>query len=251
MSSEIHNLQLESLLDNPVQADHIIIDPPYGKTQNKWDKVIPFETLWAIINKCAKPTSNIIIFGMEPFASRLRLSNLKDYRYDIIWEKTRPVGFLNAYCQPLRAHESISIFYRKKTTYNVVKADGERYIRKSPKDASVKMSNCYRPFVEQRDRDMEGRFPTSVLRISNFNGCKFGFSEDRTVHQTQKPVALMELLIQMYTNPGETVLDFCMGSGTTGVACKRQGRSFIGLEKDAEFFELAQKRISEAMEIDA
>jgi len=179
---------------------------------------------------------------MEPFASHLRLSNKKDYRYDLIWSKTRGTGFLNAYKQPLRSHESISIFYRKQTTYNVVKTPGEHYVKKSSKEP-MKRDNCYRPFLDNRFREFDGRFPTSVMHISNFNGCVFGYSKDRTVHQTQKPVELMERLIQMYTNPGETVLDFCMGSGTTGVAALKQGRNFIGFEKEEEFYILASSRL--------
>lgn len=244
----LYNCACEEMIGKLQQVDAVIVDPPFGVTNNSWDKVIPFDIFWALVKSCLKPNGVVISFAMEPFASRLRLSNITDYKYDIIWNKTRGTNFLNAYNRPISSHEVICIFYAKKGTYNILKTEGDFYSKKDPKRVE-KNTTCYRK-IESREREFnDGRFPTSVWTVSNFNGCKFGFSEDRTIHQTQKPVWLMERLVCTYTNPGDTVLDFCMGSGTTGVACVRQNRNFIGVENDSVngYFELSKSRIESAL----
>lgn len=248
---QLHNCKCENMIGQLPQVDAVIVDPPFGVTNNAWDKVIPFDVFWALINSCLKPNGVVVSFSMEPFASRLRLSNIKMYRYDVIWYKTRGTGFLNANRRPINSHENICVFYKGKTTYNILKTTGAPYRRAAPPKGreAMKNGNCYRKGLESRERVFDdGRYPTTVWLASNSNGCRFGFSPDQNIHQTQKPVWLMERLVCTYTNPNDTVLDFCMGSGTTGVACVRQDRNFIGVESDKVngFFDLAKTRIEKA-----
>lgn len=248
---QLHNCKCENMIGQLPQVDAVIVDPPFGVTNNAWDKVIPFDVFWALINSCLKPNGVVVSFAMEPFASRLRMSNLAMYKYDIVWNKTKPVGFLNAKKRPLNAHEMLCVFYARQPTYNPLRTEGDPYYKAPPKPSGefIKPDNCYRPYLRNLKKESKcGRYPSTVWTVSNFNGCKFGFSTDRTIHPTQKPVWLMERLICTYTNPGETVLDFCMGSGTTGVACVRQGRNFVGIESDkvSGFFDLAKTRIEKA-----
>ena len=209
---------LEAMRDIPDgSVDMVMTDPPYGTTACKWDSVIPFEPMWEQLKRITKKNGAIVLFGSEPFSSFLRVSNIKDYKYDWVWEKSQATGFLNAWRMPLKATENISVFYKKPPNYSPILTDKElKNIR--PVTASTKLSDCY----GARDLNVhkcppDKSMPKTILKFNNAQS---------NIHPTQKPVALMEYLIRTYTNQGETVLDFTMGSGTTGVACKNLGRSF-------------------------
>jgi site-specific DNA-methyltransferase (adenine-specific) len=234
----IHGDCLEKMAEiEDGSVDMVLADPPYGTTACKWDSIIPLEPMWAHLKRVIKPNGAIVICGSEPFSSILRCSNLKMFRCDWVWDKKKAANFAQSGFQPMKYHEMISVFYSKKPTYNPQKTDGKAVKKTSSKhqnkerreaglDMPVKYSEGYEP---------SKRLPRSIIEISKPGG-KF-------IHPTQKPVALMEYLIKTYTNEGETVLDFTMGSGTTGVACVNLNRSFIGIEKDAEYFQLATDRI--------
>ena len=216
-------------------VDLILTDPPYGTTACKWDSVIPLEPMWEQLKRVIKPNGAIVLFGSQPFTSVLVASNFKMFRYEWVWEKTMATGALNANKMPLRAHETICVFYKLLPTYIPQKTTGKPY-RKNMRSEMV--GECYggtglKPLFEQINKGT--RMPRSVLRISNSN--------HKNLHPTQKPVALMEYLIKTYTNDGETVLDFTMGSGTTGVACVNTNRKFIGIERDDKYFDISVKRI--------
>ena len=219
--------------------DAIITDPPYGTTACKWDTVIPFEPMWEQLNRIIKPNGAIALFGSEPFSSLLRVSNLKNYKYDWIWEKEMGTGFGNANRQPLRNIENIPVFYKKQPIYNPQKTKGKPYKAASNggnHKTSVYADGGLNPIETNNNGD---RFPKQVIKISR---------DKNKLHPTQKPVALMEYLIKTYTNEGETVLDFTFGSGSTGVACVNTNRNFIGIELDKTYFDIATKRISDAQQ---
>ena len=227
---------LEAMRDIPDgSVDMVLTDPPYGTTACKWDSVIPFEPMWEQLKRITKKNGAIVLFGAEPFSSFLRVSNIKDYKYDWVWEKSQATGFLNAWRMPLKATENISVFYKKPPNYSPILTDKElKNIR--PVTASTKLSDCYGAHdLNVHKCPPDKSMPKTILKFNNAQG---------NIHPTQKPVALMEYLIRTYTNQGETVLDFTMGSGTTGVACKNLGRSFIGIEMDADYFAAASKRIN-------
>jgi len=209
--------------------DLIIADPPYGITNCEWDKVIPLEPLWKELHRVAKVTAAILIFGVEPFSSRLRLSNEDYYRYDWVWVKTYVTGFLNANRQPLRAHEFISVFYRKQPTYNPQKTSG--HIRKTCSRNSAN-SNLYGKAEKAVKYDSTERYPRSVLVFSSDK-------QTNALHPTQKPIELLKYFIKTYSNPGDTVLDFAMGSGSTGAAALMLNRDFVGIEQNRTFFNTA------------
>jgi DNA modification methylase len=227
---------LEAMKQIPTgSVDAIITDPPYGTTRCKWDSVIDFELMWEQLNRIIKPNGAIVLFGSEPFSSALRMSNIKNYKYDWVWEKSKATNFLNAKKQPLRAKESILVFYKKQPTYNPQMTKGKSYnkgIRKKQTKDDV-----YGSFNQTEVKSEGNRYPRDVLYF------KTAETEGETFHKTQKPVKLMEYLIKTYTNENEIVLDFTMGSGTTGVAAKNLNRSFIGIELDDKYFEIAQERI--------
>tara|TARA_R110000782_G_scaffold26993_1_gene68692 strand:+ start:455 stop:1204 length:750 start_codon:yes stop_codon:yes gene_type:complete len=221
-------------------VDAIICDPPYGTTACKWDSVIDFDLMWEQLNRIIKPNGAIVLFGSEPFSSVLRMSNIKMFRYDIIWEKSHARGFLNAWRQPMRKHENISLFYKNQPTYNPILKDKDpkniRPISKRSRSSQFnggKFSNEAAKRKCPNDKSM----PDSIL--------KFNSKVTPIQHPTQKPILLMEYLISTYTNENETVLDFTMGSGSTGVAAKNLNRDFIGIEQDEDYFNIANKRISE------
>ncbi|WP_447838242.1 DNA-methyltransferase [Aeromonas salmonicida] len=223
---------LLSLPDNSI--DMVLADPPYGTTQCKWDSVIDLSAMWRELERVCKPNAAIVMTAAQPFTAQLVCSNIGMFKYEIIWEKGNATGFLNAKKQPLRAHESVLVFYRQQPTYNPQMTSG--HARKTSKRKTVN-SECYGKALALSEYDSTERYPRSV---------QF-FSSDKqrgSYHATQKPVALMEWLLQSFSNPGDVVLDFCMGSGTTGVGCINTGREFIGMEMDAEIFEVAQARIS-------
>jgi DNA modification methylase len=220
-------------------VDLILCDPPYGTTACKWDSVIDFELMWVELKRVIKPNGAIVLFGSEPFSSALRMSNIEDYKYDWIWEKSNCTGFLNAKKQPLRYSELMSVFYKKQPTYNPQKTTGHKPTNASSTKLTHR-SDVYGKFNRVETGGDTDRYPKNIIKFDNV------IASNRVGHPTQKPVALMEYLVKTYTHENETVLDFTMGSGTTGVACVNLGRKFIGIEMDDNYFEIASKRIHEA-----
>ena len=228
----IHGDCLEKLKDIPdASVDMVLADPPYGTTACKWDTVIPFEPMWKELKRVRKPNAAIALFGSEPFSSALRMSNIKEFKYDWIWKKSRFANQLLAKKQPLKKHEVIKVFYPHKYI-----PQGLIEINKITKQGSRISDNNGGGIRDVEYIQKNTNYPTSIIEFN---------SQGKTVHPTQKPVALLEYLIKTYTLEGETVLDFTMGSGSTGVACKNLNRNFIGIEKDENYFEIAKKRIEE------
>lgn len=215
--------------------DLILCDLPYGTTQNKWDTVIPFDELWGHYVRISRGA--IVLTSAQPFTSALIMSNAKSFKYTWVWDKANSTGFLNAKKQPLRRTEDVVVFYDTQPTYNP-----QMEVRGRPrkKGGYIKKdgSDNYGSFKSVESVSNE-YYPTNLIEISNANRLE-------RYHPTQKPVALMEYLIKTYTNEGDTVLDNCMGSGTTGVACANTNRKFIGMELDSDYFRIARRRISEA-----
>ena len=227
---------MDKLIDDGVKVDAIITDPPYGTTKCKWDEVIPFDEMWERLNKLIKENGAIVLFGSEPFSSTLRVSNLKNYKYDWIWDKVQKSNFLNAKKQPLRSNETISVFYKKQCCYNYQKTKGHK--KKEVKNIERESVDLYNSQTGIHNYSSTERYPHSIIRFSKD-------TQKSSLHPTQKPVELMEYLVKTYTNEGDTVLDFTMGSGSTGVACVNTNRSFIGIELDEEYFEICKDRIIE------
>jgi site-specific DNA-methyltransferase (adenine-specific) len=220
--------------------DAIITDPPYGTTACKWDSVIDFELMWEQLNRVIKPNGAIVLFSSEPFSSALRMSNIKNYKYELIWKKSKCGSPFTAKYKPLTKHENISIFEKKgkKTTYNPQMVQGKPYKRTSKKGTNNMGFGAKSGF---QFGSLDGkRYPSTILDFPQ------KWRRQDQVHPTQKPVELMEYLIKTYTNENETVLDFTMGSGSTGVACVNTNRNFIGIEMDSNYFEIAEQRIKEA-----
>jgi len=237
---------MDRLIEEGIQVDAIITDPPYGTTACKWDSVIDFEEMWIRLNKLIKPNGAIVLFGSEPFSSALRMSNIKNYRYDWIWEKDKVTGFLNSKKQPLRNFENILLFYKKQPNYNPqFTKKNIKNIRPRMKDRNFKKRDVYSDFKDGdfREQDIGVAYPKQVLK---YNQEKVGRGIVR-YHPTQKPIKLMEYLIKTYTNENELVLDFTMGSGTTLVACKNLNRKGIGIELDKTYFDIAENRVNEAI----
>lgn len=217
-------------------VDMILCDLPYGTTACKWDSVIPFEPLWAHYKRVIKRNGAIVLTASQPFTTALISSNMKMFRYEWIWEKTNAVDFAMAKKRARKMHENVCVFSEGQTTYNPQMQIGKPYTDK-PRARSNNVHGSNMPNLGIVNSGT--RYPSSVVKISNGN--------NNMVHPTQKPVALMEYLIRTYTNEGETVLDNCMGSGTTGVACVNTRRNFIGIEKDDKYFAIAQARIEAAL----
>jgi DNA modification methylase len=232
-------IEMQNIPDGSVDA--IITDPPYGTRQCKWDSVIDFELMWEQLHRIIKPNGAIVLFGSEPFSSALRMSNIKNYRYDWKWDKDQAGNFAQAKKQPLKTYEDIIVFYNKQCNYYPIKTDADpQKIRPISDGAKV---NTYIVQKHSIDYNPKKRYPKAILKYStNMAEC----NKTKRVHPTQKPEDLMEYLIKTYTNENETVLDFTMGSGTTGVACKNLNRDFIGIEMDKEYFEISKKRIDTA-----
>ena len=230
--------------------DAIITDPPYGTTACKWDSVIDFELMWEQLNRIIKPNGAIVLFGSEPFSSALRMSNIKNYKYDWIWDKINGSNFLNAKRQPLRSNENISVFYKKQCTYNPQLIDRDKKNIRDPKKKygsgeGTVYGNTKPNFMFNKGREipLTKGYPKNIISINNKEK---ETHPSKVLHNTQKPVALMEYLIKTYTNENETVLDFTMGSGSTGVGCVNTNRNFIGIEMDSNYFDIAEQRIKEA-----
>jgi len=230
---------LELMKEIPSKSvDMILCDLPYGTTHCKWDSVIPFDGLWKEYKRIIKDNGAIVLFSQMPFGADLILSNKKMFRYEWIWEKDAAAGFLNANKMPLRCHENILVFYKKLPIYNPQFTIGKPY-HMSTHSHSDNYGNLICVATDNPDGK---RYPRDVQR---FNKPKAN-SSDKVSHPTQKPVSLLEYLIKTYTNDGETVLDNCMGSGSTGVACVNTGRDFIGFELGENYFNIAKNRIDEA-----
>jgi site-specific DNA-methyltransferase (adenine-specific) len=218
-------------------VDMILCDLPYGSTSCPWDIVIPFDKLWEQYKRIIKDNGIICLFGSEPFASKLRLSNLDWYKYDWIWNKNKCGSPGLAKIRPIKTHETISVFCKGKGLYNPQMESGTPYFRKH--SGKYRENNMDYGFANStKDIVNSGtRYPKSIINISR------DFSAQQQIHPTQKPVPLCEYLIKTYTNENDIVLDNCMGSGTTGVACKHLNRNFIGIELDPNYFEIAKNRI--------
>ena len=229
-----HGDCLELMKDIPSgSVDMVLTDPPYGTTACKWDSVIPFEPMWIELKRIIKPNGAIVLFGSEPFSSALRMSAIEIYSYDWKWEKSKPVGHLNANRKPMNKYEDIIVFSKRQPTYNP-----QGLIEIDPKPRS--RTNKGGIYGKQAGVSTVSKFtgyPSNIIHFKSQNG---------EFHPTQKPVALLEYLIKTYTQENEVVLDFTMGSGSAGVACVNTNRKFIGIEKDDKYFEIAEKRIKDA-----
>lgn len=225
---------MPKLADGSIAA--IVTDLPYGSTACRWDKVVPLEPFWEQVRRLLVPRGAVVTTSCQPFTTTLIQSNREWFKYCWVWDKVGCVGFLNAKVRPLARHEDIVVFHRKRFVYNPQMRSGFARLKGGKID---KQDQVYgKHACESTESDLY--YPTSVLQVSNAS------KADR-IHPTQKPVALMEYLVRTYTNEGDTVLDPCMGSGTTGVACIRARRSFIGIEVDAEYFQIAKDRIDKAL----
>ena len=252
-------VEMDKLISQGVKVDAVITDIPYGITTCKWDNVIPFDEMWSRLNKLIKPNGAIVLFGSEPFSSHLRLSNIKNYKYDWIWHKNKSGGFITAKKMPMKYHEIISVFYKQQPTYNpqFTKYSDSVYQRFTMDD--INLVNADKT-LERKDKNKiqnikqvqtfvdlsRGKYPESVIKIkqeqtnlktNNVNGRK-------RLHPTQKPVALIEYLIKTYTQENELVLDFTAGSFTTAIACMNTNRQFIGIELDEKYYNIGVDRVN-------
>lgn len=216
-----------------VKVDSVITDMPYGTTACKWDSVIPLSIMWECINKLVKDTGNIVLFSKQPFTTALNNSNLSMFRYELIWCKQQATNPLCAKKRIMPIHENISIFYKKFGTYNPQMVYGKSNYNGFKGDKSIGEVYGNNKSIHRNCQD-GSRYPTSVLYYNNVR---------KAFHPTQKPLGLMEYLVRTYTNESDTVLDFTMGSGTTGVACKKLNRNFIGIELDNEYYNIAKERL--------
>ena len=244
---KIYNDKCENIL--PILAsqsiDAVICDLPYGTTSCQWDKVIDFTFMWSELNRTIKPNGAIVLFGSQPFTSMLITSNIKKFKYEWIWEKAVGSNFATLKYQPMKEHENILVFSNEAHNYYPQKqprkgsgADRLKAGYKSNPTSGETTGSLLGNRAEQEYTDL--RHPSSVQFFNNRESC-------RGLHPTQKPVSLMEYLVKTYTLEGQCVLDFAMGSGTTGVACKNLKRDFIGIEKEKKYFDIAEKRINEIL----
>ena len=231
---------MDRLIEQGVKVDAIITDPPYGTTACKWDSVIPFDAMWERLKKLRKENTPIVLFGSEPFSSALRMSNIKEYKYDWVWNKKLAGNAILAKKQPLKFHENIIVFNSK--IYNPQKTIGKsrRKMTGGMDTNSAETIRNSKSFQEEYTNNLY--YPQSIqeFSVAGYRG--------KNVHPTQKPIELMEYLIKTYTNEGDTVLDFTMGSGSTGVAALNTNRKFIGIELDENYFNIAEERIHKAIQ---
>ena len=216
--------------------DMILCDLPYGTTKCKWDTVIPFEPLWEQYERIIKDNGVIALTASQPFTTKLINSNINLFKYEWIWEKSKATGFALCNKRPMKAHENVCIFYKKQPTYNPQKTEGKPYKQRLGTQESKEFSTG----TKRNDNTTGLRYPRSVVYF------KTAESEGKQVHPTQKPLALFEYLINTYTNEGELVLDNCMGSGTTAIACLNTNRNYIGFELDEKYYKMAVDRINNA-----
>ena len=243
MTVELYNGDCLGMMGEHIDdgsVDMILTDPPYGTTACKWDSIIPLDGMWEQLKRIIKVNGAIVLTSTQPFTTTLIHSNIKAFKYSWIWEKPTASGHLNAKKMPMRAHEDILVFYASPPTYNPQKTTGHsRKVSSAEHGRDSMKTDCYGEYG-RTDYDSTERYPRSVQIFKTD-------TQKSKLHPTQKPVALMEYLIKTYTNEGETVLDFTMGSGTTGVACVNLNRNFIGIENDEKYFKIAESRIMEAM----
>lgn len=239
-SIELYNGDCLEVMKNIADksVDMILCDLPYGTTACKWDSIIPFELLWEQYNRIIKDNGAIALFGSEPFSSHLRISNIKKYKYDWVWNKKLAGNAILAKKQPLKIHENILIFNTTKYFPQMIKGKRRRKMTGGLDTNKVETIQNSISYQEEYINDLY--YPQSIQEFSIANLRK------GRLHPTQKPVALLEYLIKTYTNEGETILDNCMGSGSTGVACVNTSRRFIGIELDKNYFDIAEKRIENA-----
>lgn len=243
-----HGDCLEIMKNIPDKSiDMILCDLPYGITKCDWDNPLPLAPLWKEYERIIKDNGAVLLFSVQPFTTDLITSNRRMFRYEIIWEKTQKTGFYNANRMPLKAHENILVFYKHLPIYNPVKNHVARTdlgrVRRKKADRCVLYGH-----VKEQDYVEDGsRYPTDVVHFSNWNGALFGKTDKATKHPTQKPLALLEYLIKTYSNEGRTILDNCMGAGSTGVAAVNLNRNFIGIELDENYFDIAKARIEKAI----
>lgn len=231
---------MDNLIEQGIKVDAVITDIPYGVITNTcdWDVPIPFDKMWDRIYKLKKQNSPILLFGKQPFTSALNISNIKDFRYEIIWEKDKGTDFGNANRKPINSHENISVFYEKQPNYNRICDLGTPYKRNNKRsngegDTNFKSDNSGEWINEGK------RTPTTVRKYNRVSA-----GGKKPLHPTEKPIDLMKWLIESYSNEGDTILDFTMGSGSTGEACLKTNRNFIGIEQDDNYFEIAYNRIN-------
>lgn len=229
-------VEMKNIPDKSI--DMILCDLPYGTTACKWDVVIPFEPLWEQYERIIKDNGAIVLFGSEPFSTKLRMSNLDWYRYDYVWIKTKASNFSNARKNPMKYHENISVFYKTMPTYNLWQLRKlDKPVKSSRANKGANLGHC----TDKGEYfQTETGFHSSILKFGNP-------SNKGHLHPTQKPVALLEYLIKTYSNDGDTILDNTMGSGSTGVACVNTNRNFVGIELDKQYFDIAKKRIGDAI----
>lgn len=247
MTYQLHHGDCLDILPTlaPQSVDAVIADPPYGTTACKWDSVIPFEPMWRELKRVIKPRGAIVLFGSQPFTSALVMSNVKWFKYECVWDKERGYDPQLANVRPMKAHENIVVFGQNGVTYYPQMDERITPIRKTfTKRLQIRKDGTGHPLFASMPPDEKTythKFPTSVLVFGNHD-------QSNKYHPSQKPLSLLEYLVKTYANAGDTVLDFTMGSGTTGHACGNLGRRFIGIEKDAAYFSIAQERIATAYE---
>ena len=226
--------EMDKLIKDNIKVDLILTDPPYGTTNCKWDTIIPFKEMWSKLNRLSYDNTPIILFGSQPFSSQLILSNLDMFKYELIWDKIKGKQPLLSKVQPMKSHENIMVFCKKACTYNPQFRKDKPYKNKG--GGKINSEHYKDKNLRKSKIDNKGsRFPVSVLR---FKKTDYG-----VCHPTQKPIKMLEYLIRTYSNKNDTVLDFTMGSGSTGVACKRTNRNFIGIELDKDYYNIAVDRI--------
>lgn len=241
--------EMDKLIEQGIKVDLILTDLPYGTTNCKWDNIIPFDEMWERIHQLTYETTPSILFCDEPFSSFLRLSNLDEYKYDWLWIKEGASNIFNAKSRPLKYHENVAVFYKKQPKYYPNRImiprisrrveEGQRtgwVGRSKSSEVSGKPKNGFISDVSTYDKDWKN--PSQHIYYSRVKGN----SHEKTPHPTQKPVKLLKHFIEAYTDEGDTVLDFTMGSGSTGVACIETNRQFIGIELDKDYYQIAQER---------
>ena len=233
---ELYNGDCLELMKNipDKSVDMILCDLPYGTTACKWDTVIPFEPLWEQYNRIIKNNGAIVLFGSEPFSTELRHSNLEMYKYDWIWDKVKPNGHLVAKHRPMQRNENISVFGKGKINYYPIMIERDKPKKSKEYSRTEIMGGS---ITDDKGKTLNKKYPQNILVYSNA-------SQKNKLHPTQKPIELLEYLIKTYTNENEAVLDNCMGSGSTGVACVNTNRDFIGIELDKDYFNIAKQRIT-------
>lgn len=229
---------MQYLIDKGVKVDSVIADIPYGTTKCPWDSIIPFDEMWKKLKEIKKDNTSILLFGNEPFSSALRMSNIREYKYDIYWQKERATNIFQLKKRPAKVIENICVFYNKQPKYNpqMTEYKGKKRINKV-KDGKIGTLIDFNNKKPKEYIDNGYRYPLQIVQ----------FKRDilkSNLHPTQKPLELMKYLVLTYTNEGDTVLDFTMGSGTTGLACKELNRNFIGIELDEKYFEIAKERLN-------